>query len=547
MSSSLLTGVSGLIANQRMLDVVGNNLANLNTTAFKAGRPMFSDLFYNTIRPASSATVGAIGGTNPAEIGQGVRVAQISRDVRQGSLQETGELLDFAIEGNGMFVLNDGTTNLYTRAGAFALDAAGYLVDPSTGYRVRRFGTIGEPDGTTPGFQTAGDSSIKIPFGMSIPGEPTTSIQLSGNLNANATGPQAAVLTAANPFTTGGVAATSATLLNDLDGRGADYVLGDQVAIIGTNVDGTVVNATLAVGPATTLGDLVAAIDSAYTGAIAVLDADGTIELRAETVGTSLLSMSLVDDVANTGESNFDTYRMQVTTTGTEGDNFETAVEVFDIRGGAHTLKCTFQKQGDSSWNLTAVPNANGVTLDGTVSRIQFNDDGTFQQVLGTGIDDANLIFTFADLPVPQTIGVSISNLTQLAASSSVLTSQDGFAPGTLTSVNVGSDGEIQGVATNGRRIPVAQLAIASFANVQGLSSKGDNYFAESLNSGPANIGTALSGSAGVVRGGRLESSNVDIAMEFTRLIVAQRAFSANARTITVSSEMLQELTGIVK
>jgi flagellar hook protein FlgE len=547
MSSSLLTGVSGLIANQRMLDVVGNNLANLNTTAFKASRTMFSDMFYNSIRPAASASVGAIGGTNPAEIGLGVRIAQINRDLNQGNLEETGELLDFAIQGDGMFVLNNGSSNLYTRAGAFALDAAGYLVDPTTGYRVQRFGTVGEPDGTAPGFQVAGDSSIKIPFGVSIPGEPTTTIQLSGNLSAKDTGPEAAVMTSANAYEAGGAPATSTTLLNDLDGRGAAYVLGDIVTIAGTDADGTVINVDLAVGPATMLGDLVDAINANYTGAVAMLNADGTLEVRATAAGTSQLSLSLSDAISNTGQTYFETYSMSATTMGKDGDESNTAVEVFDVRGGAHTVKLTLQKQDSNTWNLVATLSGNGVVLDQAVSGIRFNDDGSFQQVLGIGPDDANLIFRFDDLPVPQTMSVSIANLTHLSAATSLMTGQDGFAPGTLTSVNVGSDGQIQGVATNGRRFPIAQLAMASFSNTQGLSSKGDNYFAESLNSGPAHIGTAITGDRGVVRGGQLESSNVDIAMEFTRLIVAQRAFSANARTITVSSEMLEELTNIVR
>lgn len=124
---------------------------------------------------------------------------------------------------------------------------------------------------------------------------------------------------------------------------------------------------------------------------------------------------------------------------------------------------------------------------------------------------------------------------------------QNGFAPGSLASINVSSDGIIAGVATNGRTFEVAQLAIASFRNVKGLQGRGNNLYEESLNSGPVQLGTALSGDRGSISVGQLEGSNVDIAFEFTRLIVAQRGFSANARTITVTDEVLEELTNLIR
>jgi flagellar hook protein FlgE len=535
------------MANQRMLDVVGNNLANINTTAFKASRTTFTDLFYNVVRPATSSVSGGIGGTNPAEIGLGVRIGQISRNLQQGNLEETGQLLDFAIEGEGMFVLSNGASNVYSRAGSFALDASGCLVDPATGYRVQRFGRLGESDGESTGFQTPGDSSIRVPFGVSIPGEPTMDIQLSGNLSADATGPRAAILATANPFTAGGVVATATTLLNDLDGRGADYVAGDQIVISGTDDDGTAISTNLAAGPTTTLGDLVAAINAEYTGAVAQLTTDGTLELRALATGPSMLSLSLADGVLNTGITNWETYRPEITVAGKDGDTFSTALEVFDVRGGAHTVRLTFQKQDDSSWDITATLSGDGEELDGSVEGLRFREEGTFEQIVGSGTGDANLIFRFPGLPTPQTMTVSVTDLTHLSTASLIMVDQDGYAPGELASINVGSDGEIQGIATNGRRISVAQLAIAAFPNAQGLSAAGQNYFTESLNSGLVTIGAAMTGGRGIVRGAQLESSNVDMALEFTKLIVAQRAFSANARTITVSSEMLQELTGIVK
>ena len=138
MSSSLLAGVSGLEAHQQMLNVVGNNLANLNTTGYKAQRMLFGDVLYETLRSASQGTSNGVGGTNPIQIGLGVSASSVSSNLQQGSLQTTGSDLDLAIQGNGFFVVNDGSQNLYTRAGSFMVDKNNTLVDPATGFQVQR-------------------------------------------------------------------------------------------------------------------------------------------------------------------------------------------------------------------------------------------------------------------------------------------------------------------------------------------------------------------------------------------------------------------------
>jgi len=548
MSSSLLTGVSGLVAHQRMLDVVSNNLANLNTTAFKAGKTVFSDLLYTTIRPATNSTEADIGGTNPNQIGAGVKSAQISRRFTQGNLDQTGEVFDFALQGQGFFVLSDGSTNAYTRAGSFALDSDGYLVDPSTGYRVQRFGSLGEAGQGPLGFQTPGDLGIVVPFGASIAGEASTEIRISGNLDAASLGPLAEVLTTSSPFLAGGAPATTATLLNALDSNVVDYAAGDQININGTDVDGSPISTSLAVDNTTTLGQLVGAIDAQYTEATASLDASGNVVVRANETGDALLSLVVTDNPANTGQTDFLGHRISTATSGKDGDTFETSVELYDVRGGAHTILLTFQKRDDTTWDLTASTDSDsGIVIDNAVSDIRFFEEGSFDQAVGTGIGDGNISFRFTGLAQEQTINVSFLNLTQLATDSALSTDQDGYAPGTLSSINLTSDGVIDGVATNGRKFSIAQLGIATFTNPQGLIAQGDNYYAASLNTGSPNIGTALSGGRGIIRGGQLEASNVDIALEFTRLIVAQRGFSANARTITISDEMLEELTNIVR
>lgn len=554
MANALITGVSGLNSHQRMLEVIGNNLANLNTTAYKTRRTLFSDLLYETVRAASGSSGGNLGGVNPAQVGSGSRVARIDMQFAQGNFETTGGQLDFALQGNGFFMVNNGSQNLYTRAGAFGIDDSGTLIDPATGYRVQRFGTVGEPDGVNPAFQIPGDSSIHIPLGAVIPGGATSSAALRGNLPSTANGPEAEVISSFAPWTSGGTAATPATLLNSLDQNSAAYVAGDSITISGTDHDGSPVNVSLSVDGTTTLGDLVTAIDGAFGGASAALGADGRITLTSDSAGESFLSLSLTDAAGNTGGTDFSMNPAIVSTTGADGDSFPATIEVFDERGGSHFVNMVFQKQADGSWNVTAGLNAaDGSIIDGSIEGVRFNADGSFASVDGTGAGDANLVFQFTGIAAPQTVAVSFGQngsfdgMTELAMASSLAAQQDGFPPGNLVSVQIRGDGTLEGVSSNGRTFPIAQLAIASFLNPNGLASRGDNYYESTLASGDVEVGAALSGSRGSVRGGQLEQSNVDIALEFTRLIVAQRGFSANARTIRVTDQVLEELTNLIR
>ncbi|MFO1093779.1 MAG: flagellar hook-basal body complex protein [Planctomycetaceae bacterium] len=224
MANALITGVTGLNADQRMLEVIGNNIANLNTTGYKSRRTLFSDMLYETVRSASGSSGGNQGSVNPAQIGSGVQIARIDTQMSQGNLENTGGQFDFALQGNGFFIVNDGQQNLYTRAGTFGLDDTGTLIDPATGYRVQRFDGVGEPDGVNPGFQVPGDSSIHIPFGAVIPGGRTSTAALRGNLPSTDSGPVAQVASSFSPWEAGGSAATAATLLQSRSERYGLYV-----------------------------------------------------------------------------------------------------------------------------------------------------------------------------------------------------------------------------------------------------------------------------------------------------------------------------------
>ena len=280
----------------------------------------------------------------------------------------------------------------------------------------------------------------------------------------------------------------------------------------------------------------------------ASLDVDGKIVVTADDVGASNTGLKLTDADANTGGTEFADHLFFRTVDGKLGDTFSTTLQVFDSRGAVHAVNAIFQKVDENSWDANFdLIDGTGTTTDSTVKRIEFDENGAFLATRGTGIDDADIELNFDSLSTDQTIGISMDGLAHLATGFTTSYQQDGFPPGNLVSVSVNGEGILQGVATNGQRIPIAQLAVATFINVQGLEAQGQNYYMETANSGLAQVSAGLTGSAGAVSSGQLESSNVDVALEFTQLIVAQRGFSANARTITVASEVMEEMTNIIR
>ncbi len=565
MANSLLTGISGLRGHQKMLEVVGNNLANLNTTSFKASRVLFSDLMYELQRGASSTSTGLLGSVNAVQIGTGSRVSQVAKDFQQGNLEASGKPLDLAVDGSGFFVTKSGNNTYYTRSGAFSLDQDGNLSDPATGNLVQRFGTLGEPDGVNPAFQKPGESQIRIPLGESIAGKATQKISLSGNLSSQAIGPVSQRIISATAFLIGGLPATASTKLTELDGYVGTYLPGDKIEINGQKKDGTspdvtelVINPTEPVlpgdPPVTTLGDLIATLNTAFPGSTVQLDTNGRIVATDNSPGPSSLNIILRDKLGNSGTNEFDSHKFIKQDIGKEGDKVLRTAELFDSSGAAHQISMEFSKQSDGSWNMNASIGADdGFMVDGQVNGLTFLDDGTFAQVGGIGIGDSNIEVHFAGQSSSQTMEVdfgepgTISGLGQLGTASALEVSQDGFSPGELSDVHIDADGTVFGLASNGLQVVMGQLQIASFRNNDGLISTGGNYYQSSLASGDPEIGTALTGSRGALRSGQLEGSNVDLALEFTRLIIAQRGFSANARTITVTDRVLEELTNIIR
>ncbi|MHC4508255.1 MAG: flagellar hook protein FlgE [Planctomycetota bacterium] len=554
MSFALSAGVTGLQAHQKMLDIAGNNLANVNTTAFKSSRITFTELLNETIKKASQPTSG-IGGTNPQQIGSGVGIANITPNMLQGNIVNTGNPLDLAIEGEGYFVLSDGQQNVYSRSGSFAVDADSSLVDPATGYHVQRIGSEGEIDG----FQAPGNSEVHVPYDVAMPAKATTGIVVSGNLSADAAfaTTQTQVITSDLTYTySSGTAATTATEIDQLDQYTGTLTSG-TITISGYDKDGTAFDTglTLAIDGTTTLGDLITHLNTNVLDGSTASLVNGQIRVTDDTSGYSRTDMTL--SYAGDGTLTIPAYFEISTVGGEESKNVNIAV--YDSQGGKHVLSGAFVRTDTSNtWDmvLTSITgDVNQITMGNRrIEDITFGaSDGSYAGLGGS--DSAQFVITFAhDTANPQTIQVNLGTagkldgLTQFAGNSTaVARDQDGYEAGRLATLSVSNEGILIGAFSNGIKKNIATMQVALFQNTSGMERIGDGYFIPSANSGEAIATQAMTGGAGSVHGGALEKSNADVATEFVNMIQAQNGFQANARTIRVANDILRELTSLIR
>jgi flagellar hook protein FlgE len=438
------------------MDVLGNNIANVNTYGFKKGRVSFQDILSQTISGAAAPTAEK-GGVNPKQIGLGMNISSIDKIFTQGSLQTTGLNLDLAIQGEGFYVLSRGEEIYFTRAGSFGLDRNGTLVNPANGLRVQGWQAV--KAGADYIINTSGDlEDIIIPVGGKDPAKQTEFIRYRSNINSE------------TPLLPEGRPPTPEELLN---------------ATMITNID---------------------AYDS--VGNVHKVTVEFT---RVQGEINTWLATAFVEG-ADEATLNFDVE-------GPNGNDSNSIIMRFNSEGAPVSIEDN--------------PVAAGAPVD-TIT------DG---QLVAT------LNVNFPELGIDQAINIDLgtagdyNGITQFSAPSSAKAyEQDGYGMGYLQSFTVDSAGVITGEYTNGKKAPIAQVALGTFVNNQGLIAGGDNTFLETNNSGIANIGAAETGGRGKITAGTLEMSNVDLAEQFTDMIVTQRGFQANSRSITTSDQMLQEL-----
>ncbi len=525
LSGALSSGVSGIRLHQQMLDVIGNNLANVNTYGFKSSRLLFADLLSQNLSNGK--------GGNPLQVGKGVTVGSITQNFSQGTLETTNRPLDFALQGEGFFVMNGGKRDYFTRVGAFAVDSKNMLVDANTGYNV---------------VDTSG-AAIKIPYGSSVKGKGTAKVSIAGNLDAAEFTIPSEVLLMSSALTTDGTTlAAGTTDLKDLYSNPAttDYVAGDTILLTGTKSDGTPVTATFTYGAANdgvTVDDLITKLNAAFLGdATASLDSTGKLKLKANTSGNDQVSLVLTDGGSNTGKTRWIDH-------GFGGAAHTASTDIFDSQGTRHTITFRFTKESENTWDMTAsMDTQDGEILTNQITGITFADDGTFTTTGSNAVLDFQYTGLNGNNEVIFDLGTSgqSNGLTQSGSkSTAAIASQDGYPAGTFDSIAVGSDGKIKSLYTNGITEDVATLKIALFNNLSGLAKAGDNLFVQTTASGDPSYTTAGSGRAGTVASGFLEGSNADMAVELTALITAQRGFQLSSKVITTADEMLSEAVNL--
>jgi flagellar hook protein FlgE len=566
MLRSLISGLSGIRTHQTSLDVIGNNIANINTPSYKASRASFSDALSLTLKGGTPPT-DTRGGLNPFQVGRGSTVDSIDTIFTQGSLETTGNPTDLTIAGEGFFVMRHGQENVYSRDGSFAVDATGTLIDPNTGFAVQ--GRMADPTGNI--MSSTPITDVKLPIESLFPARATSTASLTGNLNANAeTGKVPFIGDTANASFSGNLSATGTTVVPTTYDKHIvvyDYLgnANDVTMTFTKSVDS-------AAGPPPVLDEW----SWTATDVSGAVSGTGTVTFRADgsfanSTGNSITCTAWGS--GGVGDINIDTDLTQMTQTNApfspmlsypmEDETYQTSMLVYDSLGGTHNVIIGFEKDPlvPNTWRWSVgVSGDNEAYINSPTGpvysqEIVFNPDGTVK----TGAT-ANLVLegpggivdgtaTLTDLENganPVRIALDLSDLVQFAgAFTPVPSARDGHGAGSLDNITFDDTGTLIGTFTNGSSQRLAQLVLADFHNPAGLVKVGGNMYSVSMNSGAAVIGTAGAGIRASIISNAVEGSNVDLANEFTKMIIAQRGFEANSRVVTTSDAILGELINL--
>jgi flagellar hook protein FlgE len=644
----MFSAISGLQANSTWLDVIGNNISNTNTVAYKASRVEFADQFSQTLSGGTgdNPSVG-LGGVNPEQIGLGTRVASIQTLFTEGTLQQTGISTDIAIVGQGFLVSKSGGSTLLTRAGNLNFDSNGNLTDQNGGliqgltasiqYTTKIIGA-GQASATAPstpnltitaaklGFQTtsaSAASNINIPRDMTMPPNATTVINFSGNLDSFLQATDAAhggvlnIGTAAAPnlplallgvgglnpagafqIAVGAVAGTTDIVQNKDANQGA---LPDPNPAGRGNV--STANENVWTQPGVGGGVNLAGVQGfnyvwdqqppqnpAHQIVEQVFDSEGNP--RQVTINFYQVNDLGAGGINNPNGPNqvayawyaFDTTGGKTATTpnlvgGTgiiEGDvvgggaggpgyNRNSAAQGTEFAGDLlffNTDGSLLSTGGDiiagTGGGTMAMPDIYLPPLNGpntappagmgpqapaspiptqgaeiTQITLNFGTAG----IMGQGRRDGVFSDAEGSFQVVNGVNTYVPNSTAFAKS------QDGFASGLLSSLSFDATGAINGTFTNGQTTAIGQVVMAMPNNAEGLSKVGSNYYQASPNSGPMFVGFAGQDGVGTIQGDTLELSNVDLTVELSNMIIAQRGFDVNSRVISVENSNLQILS----
>lgn len=550
LTSALFTGLSGLNTSQSRLDVIGDNIANVNTTAFKGSRVLFQTQFARTLSTGTKPG-DTQGGTNPNQIGLGSIIGSIQRSFEPGALETTGIPSDLAIEGDGFFVMRSPENEkVFTRDGAFTLSADNRLINQN-GFAVQGYG-IDSDFNILPG--AIGD--LSIPIGQLTAARATGTSRLDGTLNSSgAVATQGTILHSqvlednlGNPIT----GATNLTVVQNVGGTPL-FATGNVITLNSVKKGGREVpqEAFIVGTTGTTVADYLGwmndtlGIDetAGVAGSPGVAVNAGRLELRGNAGLENALAINSGDLISN-GTS---TVPLAFTETqAANGESAHTSFIVYDSLGSPINLSLTLVKEqqstGSTTWRYYAdAADDSDLQLDVGTGTITFDENGQYITQPQTGIV-INRVNSGSSEPLPVSFDFSRLSSLATARSSLVMSFQDGFSTGTLIEYNIGDDGIITGTFSNGLLQDLGQLAVATFANPPGLIARSNSIYFIGPNSGEARITQPLTLGAGRVKSGSLELSNVDLSREFINLITSSTAFSAASRVVSTSDQLLQEL-----
>lgn len=548
MMRGMYAGVSGLKSHQTRMDVIGNNIANVNTVAFKSSSVTFQDMLYQNLSGASGANaITGIGGVNAKQVGLGVTLGATNIDITNpGAAETTGRGFDIRLtdsNSTNFFIVNNGTENVFTRSGSFYVDGAGNLAMTSTGYTVMGW----QVDPVTGEIVKDTVSALRImkPENMTSPPEATTDATMSGVIDKN------------DPDVSSDTGLIKN--LNFYDKQGYSYTARFAIKKVDDNGNFTV--------------ELDSLLDS---NGNAIIDADTATNAELESLFGKLKTVPVQYEL----QKGFTEVGGKVVYTDAKGQqfplNYDPNTRTYTANGlqDKFTLKDVYGVSQDMLDRIDAgkatLPQgfnglANPAPLTINDMRVSLDlkfspADGTFIGI-GAGTDPSAILNLAGSGLFPNgnfeniTIDFSKTQNTNNGGKSTVTMDTGnvddksigkGKKLGDLIGLSVDNSGKIYGSYDNGNTELLGQIAVAQFANASGLEKLGDNCYGTTLNSGEFDgIGLEVSADGSKMTSGELEMSNVDLSQEFTNMIVTQRGFQANSRIITTSDTMLEELVNL--
>lgn len=556
MMRSMYSAVSGLKTHQTRMDVIGNNIANVNTVAFKSSSVTFSDILYQTTSNASgaNATTGT-GGVNAKQIGLGTTAAATKVSITSaGASETTGNPFDIRLtdkNSTNFFIVNNGSENVFTRSGSFYVDGSGNLCMSSTGYTVMGW----QVDETTGEIRKDTVSALRIMQEKNLTSAPeaTTQATIAGVLDEN----DADVKSDAGKVMN----------LNFYDNLGYQYTAKFAIKATGTDGEYTV--------------ELTSILDSNNKNITEGFTQAQMKEIFGNTdTETTIASYSTT--LPNCGYT-YDTKTGKLTEQAT-GDEVTIDGDGKILKNGVDTTKTIKDVFGVSDGNLKNIQNSkaagntdyvfkdvpttvNGVTTHSyqivkksATNLLKFNTkDGKFSSIGGgtdksveLNLNNANLNkngnFQNITVDFSQCLNYNNSGKSTIGADAGAVdgTTGKGRKLGAMTGISIDTSGRIYGTYDNGNTELLGQIAVAQFSNASGLEKVGESCYRTTLNSGEFDgIGVEISADGSSMTTGELEMSNVDLSSEFTSMITTQRGFQANSRVITTSDTLLEELVNL--